>query len=70
MSHMKTLVHYRNVFFFLMFVGLRHFLCCDSRVGGQSQGGYQVPPQVQMAVGRAVTNAAVNELSNAFRFHK
>ncbi|XP_068913132.1 dynamin isoform X1 [Tenebrio molitor] len=41
-----------------------------TRVGGQGQqGGVQVPPQVQMAVGRAVTNAAINELSNAFKFH-
>ncbi|KAG5881864.1 hypothetical protein JTB14_022449 [Gonioctena quinquepunctata] len=40
-----------------------------TRVGGQQQGGVQVPPQVQMAVGRAVTNAAINELSNAFKFH-
>ncbi|XP_018570216.1 dynamin isoform X1 [Anoplophora glabripennis] len=40
-----------------------------TRVGGQQQGNIQVPQQVQMAVGRAVTNAAVNELSNAFKFH-
>uniref|UniRef100_A0A6P7G7Y0 dynamin GTPase n=1 Tax=Diabrotica virgifera virgifera TaxID=50390 RepID=A0A6P7G7Y0_DIAVI len=41
-----------------------------TRVGGQQgQGGIQVPQQVQMAVGRAVTNAAINELSNAFKFH-
>ncbi|XP_060524196.1 dynamin [Cylas formicarius] len=32
------------------------------------QGGVQIPQQVQMAVGRAVTQAAVNELSNAFKF--
>ncbi|VEN62882.1 unnamed protein product [Callosobruchus maculatus] len=36
----------------------------------QQPGGVQVPPQVQMAVGRAVTNAAINELSNAFKFNK
>lgn len=43
-----------------------------SRIMGQQQqlGGVQVPQQVQMAVGRAVTNAAINELSNAFKFHK
>ncbi|KAJ8933483.1 hypothetical protein NQ314_013981 [Rhamnusium bicolor] len=41
-----------------------------TRIGGQQQGGFQVPQQVQMAVGRAVTNAAVNELSNAFKYHK
>ncbi|XP_072398017.1 dynamin isoform X1 [Diabrotica undecimpunctata] len=41
-----------------------------TRVAGQQgQGGIQVPQQVQMAVGRAVTNAAINELSNAFKFH-
>ncbi|KAF7284341.1 hypothetical protein GWI33_022323 [Rhynchophorus ferrugineus] len=36
----------------------------------RSQGGVQVPQQVQMAVGRAVTQAAVNELSNAFKFNR
>ncbi|KAK5649746.1 hypothetical protein RI129_000775 [Pyrocoelia pectoralis] len=40
-----------------------------TRVGGQTQGGIQVPQQVQLAVGRAVTNAAVNELANAFKFN-
>ncbi|XP_049821520.1 dynamin isoform X1 [Aethina tumida] len=40
-----------------------------TRVAGQQMGGVQVPQQVQMAVGRAVTNAAINELSNAFKFH-
>ncbi|XP_074025553.1 dynamin-1 shibire isoform X1 [Leptinotarsa decemlineata] len=40
-----------------------------TRIGGQQQGGIQVPQQVQMAVGRAVTNAAINEFSNAFKFH-
>ncbi|XP_017774818.1 PREDICTED: dynamin isoform X2 [Nicrophorus vespilloides] len=40
-----------------------------TRPGGGQGGGVQVPQQVQMAVGRAVTQHAVNELSNAFRFH-
>ncbi|KAK9744412.1 PH domain [Popillia japonica] len=40
-----------------------------TRVGGQPQGGIQVPQSVQLAVGRAVTNAAINEMSNAFKFH-
>ncbi|CAH0559043.1 unnamed protein product [Brassicogethes aeneus] len=39
-----------------------------TRVAGQA-GGVQIPQQVQMAVGKAVTNAAINELSNAFKFH-
>ncbi|GJQ72967.1 shi [Trypoxylus dichotomus] len=41
-----------------------------TRVGGQPQGGVQVPQSVQLAVGRAVTNAAINEMTNAFtKFH-
>nr|XP_022919391.1 dynamin isoform X1 [Onthophagus taurus] len=46
-----------------------------TRFGGQQQGqqqaggGIQLPQSVQLAVGRAVTNAAVNELSTAFKFH-
>lgn len=40
-------------------------LCLYSRVGGQ--GGIAVPQRVQQAVGQAVTNAAINELSNAFQ---
>lgn len=40
-----------------------------SRVGSQSGGaGFQVPQRVQQAVGQAVTQAAVNELANAFKF--
>lgn len=39
-------------------------LCLYSRVGGQ--GGIAVPQRVQQAVGQAVTQAAVNELANAF----
>lgn len=49
---------------------IKYRVCTYSRMGGQPQGGIQVPPQVQMAVGRAVTNAAINELSNAFKMHK
>ncbi|KAJ8979047.1 hypothetical protein NQ317_010298 [Molorchus minor] len=52
-----------------MFPRLRVVSNLFSRIGGQQQGGVQVPQQVQMAVGRAVTNAAINELSNAFKFH-
>ncbi|CAG9765363.1 unnamed protein product [Ceutorhynchus assimilis] len=36
----------------------------------RAQGGVQLPQQVQMAVGRAVTQAAVNELTNAFKFNR
>ncbi|XP_044756589.1 dynamin-like isoform X1 [Coccinella septempunctata] len=41
---------------------------------GNQQTGFQVPQQVQMAVGKAVTDAAIsqfsNQFSNAFRMHK
>ncbi|XP_018320820.1 dynamin [Agrilus planipennis] len=38
-----------------------------TRFGGQ--GVIQIPQQMQQAVGRAAANAAINELSNAFKIH-